>query len=307
MKVSIVVLVYNHGQFLEECLNSIFSQKIDVEFEVLIGEDASTDNSRIICQEFKNVYPNRVKLFQRKKNIGMLNNFYDLIERSSGEYTAFLEGDDFWSDKQKLNFQIKALDKNQDCTIAYHNVKMFFSEGLIGKDKLYVKSNQPLKVDVNDVIKKEVFMHTSSLMIRSVDIKNTPSSFLSYPMGDIPLTIFALRNMSKAVYINRVMSNYRKNIGGITFKFNKNRIDIVYKCILMYRDLNGLFKYKFNKSFIRAELKKHVELTSIHLKNRNFNEAIVSQKVCFQYIISSNLKLFAKIIFNSIKIKLKIS
>ena len=75
MKVSIVVLVYNHGQFLEECLNSIFSQKIDVEFEVLIGEDASTDNSRIICQEFKNVYPNRVKLFQRKKNIGMLNNF----------------------------------------------------------------------------------------------------------------------------------------------------------------------------------------------------------------------------------------
>jgi len=302
MKLSILVLVYNHGEFLDECLESVFSQNCTFDFEVLVGEDCSTDNSLEICKKFQKKYPNQFKLFQREENVGMLNNFYNLIDSATGEYIAFLEGDDYWTDTRKLKLQAEALDSNLDCSITYHNVNMFFGEGLDGSERLYVKRNQPLKVGVKEVIENEVFMHTSSLMIRTKSIISTPSSFFTYSMGDIPITIFALRDGSQALYIDKIMSSYRKNLGGITFKFNKKRIKTVLNYILMYRDLNELLDYKYNSSFMHAEQKKFIEVTSLHIKNKNYEVANIYQKVCNKYLQIFKIKLLVKTILNQTRI-----
>tara|TARA_Y100001954_G_scaffold24333_1_gene22180 strand:- start:19003 stop:19935 length:933 start_codon:yes stop_codon:yes gene_type:complete len=302
MKLTVLILVYNHGEFLDKCLKSVFFQKCSFDFEVLVGEDCSTDNSLEICKKFEEKYPRQFKLFRRRKNIGMLKNFYDLIENATGEYTVFLEGDDFWTNINKLEWQVKALESNLDCNICYHNVKMFFEKGLVGNEKLYVKKKQPLKVGVETVIESEVFMHTSSLMIRTEMIKNSPPSFLDYSMADIPITIFALRDGSFAFYLDEVMSCYRKNIGGITFKLNKERIKTVKNYILMYRDLNELLGFRYNKNFMYAELKKFLELTSLYIKNENYTMALVYHRICNKYLLVSDLKLLLKRIFNKLKI-----
>lgn len=302
MKLTVLILVYNHGEFLDECLNSVFFQNCSFDFEVLVGEDCSTDNSLEICKKYQEKYPRQFKLYHRRKNIGMLKNFYDLIENATGEYTVFLEGDDFWTNTNKLELQAKALDSNLDCSLSYHNVKMFFDKGLVGNEKLYVKKNQPLKVGIETVIESEVFMHTSSLMIRTEMIKNSPPSFLDYSMGDIPITIFALREGSFALYLDKVMSCYRKNIGGITFKLNEERINTVVNYILMYRELNELLGFRYNKSFMYAELKKIIELTSLYIKDKNYVKALIYQRICNKYVLVSDLKLFLKKTINNTKI-----
>ena len=98
------------------------------------------------------------------------------------------------------------------------------------------------------------------------------------------------------------MSCYRKNIGGITFKLNEERINTVVNYILMYRDLNELLGFSYNKNFMYSELKKFIELTSLYIKDENYVKALAYQRICNKYMLVSDLKLFFKIIINKAKI-----
>lgn len=293
IKLSVVILVYNHSLYLDECLTSVVNQNIKHNIEILIGEDCSDDNSLEICKRYASEFPN-IELVERPVNIGMLPNFYDLLQRAKGEYIAFLEGDDFWMDNNKLSKQIEVLEKNRDCSICYHNVNMFFEDGLKGKGKLYVKKGHKLKSNISDVIRKEVFMHTSSLVIRASEIQEIPEQFYYYSMGDIPVTIWAMRNDMKAIYIDSVMSSYRKNIGGITFVNNQKRIETLNNYIRMYSELDILTNYFYSKQFNHAKFKKIVELIGLKIKCRNFNEVVPFVQEAFKNITFIELKLILK-------------
>jgi len=110
-------------------------------------------------------------------------------------------------------------------------------------------------------------------------------------MGNITITIFVLKNSAKALYITEVMSYCRKNRDGITFKLNEKRINTVLSYILMYRDLNELLDFKFNKIFMLPDLKIYIELTLLYIKNKNYDKAILHQRSCNKYVLGSNLKL----------------
>lgn len=114
IKVSIIVATYNHEKYIAKALESIVSQKADFEFEAIVGDDASKDNTAQIITDLANKYPEIIKPVLRKKNLGPFKNFYDLCMRAKGEYIAFLEGDDFWIDDDKLKKQINFLDSNKD-------------------------------------------------------------------------------------------------------------------------------------------------------------------------------------------------
>lgn len=126
---SVAFITYNHEPYIRQALDSVFMQKTDFEFEVVIGEDCSTDNTRKILDEYKQRYPDRIRLLYRDKNLGRptLNVFQTSME-CRGKYIAYLEGDDYWTDENKLAKQVAFLEENPDYSACTHTCM------LVGKD-----------------------------------------------------------------------------------------------------------------------------------------------------------------------------
>ena len=110
--VSVIVPVYNHEKYIMQAIESILEQKTSFRYEILIGNDASTDNTRKIINDYKKQYPNVIQSFNYKKNIGATKNGYVLLKHAKGEYLAFCDGDDYWTDEHRLQRDIEFLQMN---------------------------------------------------------------------------------------------------------------------------------------------------------------------------------------------------
>lgn len=136
---SIVMTVYNHAEYIEKAIQSILEQKITYSYEVLIGEDCSTDNTREILKKIEITLPPNFHIYYRESNMGMgpNGNAYDLYQRAIGKYVIALEGDDFWINPQKLQRQISYLENNNDYIAVAHNTLVVDDKGTRRTDYVY--------------------------------------------------------------------------------------------------------------------------------------------------------------------------
>lgn len=125
--VSVCMSTYNHEEFIVQALQSVLDQKCNLVFEVILSNDASTDGTNKVIEEFIKHHPagSKVKYFNQKVNLGMNNNLIFTLEQAKGKYIALLEGDDYWTDMNKLQIQFDFMEDNQDytiCTAAYESI-----------------------------------------------------------------------------------------------------------------------------------------------------------------------------------------
>lgn len=141
--VSVCVQTYQHAIYIRECLDGILMQETDFPFEILLGEDASTDGTRAICIEYAEKYPDKIRLFlhHRENNIsingsptGRFNFVYNLLS-SKGQYIALCEGDDFWTDPKKLKKQYGAILKDKNISLVSCKVDHIENKNIIGNGK----------------------------------------------------------------------------------------------------------------------------------------------------------------------------
>ncbi len=118
-KLSIVVSVYNHEGYIEECLRGIAMQEVDFDYEVYVGEDCSPDGTRDVLRRLEPELPDSFHILYREKNMGAVANGADLYDHCRGTYLASLEGDDYWTDPHKLQKQVDFLDANPDYVAVY--------------------------------------------------------------------------------------------------------------------------------------------------------------------------------------------
>lgn len=133
MMVSVVVATYNHEKYIRKAIESILAQEVDFNYEVLIGEDCSTDNTRTILKQMQPSLPPNFKIYYRKENMGQRgeNNFKDLYSKANGKYIIVLEGDDFWIYKYKLQKQVDFLEKHPQYIAVAHNTKVVDDSGVV--------------------------------------------------------------------------------------------------------------------------------------------------------------------------------
>jgi glycosyltransferase involved in cell wall biosynthesis len=112
--VSICLITYNHANFIRKAIEGIFEQETSFEWELIIADDFSTDGTREILEEYKQKYPERIKLILQMQNVGPAKNWLDLIRTPVGKYIAYFEGDDYWKDSQKIQKQVFFLEQNAD-------------------------------------------------------------------------------------------------------------------------------------------------------------------------------------------------
>lgn len=114
LPLSVVIVSYNQEKYIAKAIDSVLMQQTDFPFEILIGDDCSTDGSGAIIQRYADLYPDKIKFIKRSSNVGATYNAYDLNTRCAGDYIAYLEGDDYWIDPLKLQKQKDFLDKHKE-------------------------------------------------------------------------------------------------------------------------------------------------------------------------------------------------
>jgi glycosyltransferase involved in cell wall biosynthesis len=174
MKLSIVIPVFCLEKFVVDCVDSVLRQQTNFEFEVLVRDDASTDNTAEILLAYKRSLPEalskRLKLFIAKENKGLVGNLKELFTHCTGEYIAYLDGDDF-ALPEKLQVLVDYLDANPSCALAYHEAEVFDSEsgailGNYSRD-FYNAAYIPQKADISHLVKYGTFLQASAVMYRN--------------------------------------------------------------------------------------------------------------------------------------------
>lgn len=151
--VSVHMITYNHAPYIAQAIEGVLMQKTNFPFELVIGEDCSTDRTREIVLQYAQKYPKIIRVITSPNNVGMKKNSYRTIQACSGKYIAFCEGDDFWKNTEKLQMQVDLMDIRPECGLVFSDCDWIFTEtnGII---KNYQKKNceqiniQPNIVDI---------------------------------------------------------------------------------------------------------------------------------------------------------------
>ncbi|MDM0763063.1 glycosyltransferase [Clostridium perfringens] len=262
--VSINCITYNHEKFIEQTLKSFLNQKTNFKFEILIHDDASTDNTQNIIKKYSEKYPNIIKPILQKENqyskgtkrIGYLFN----TKRANGKYIAFCEGDDYWNDDLKLQKQVDIMENNKDISMCFHSaIIKDESNGSEREEKAYNKS---CFSNIRDIILNGGgFCPTASLMYRNDLLEDFPEFYLNAHVGDYPLQMI-LASLGKVYYINEPMCVYRTKVKGSwsSRAFSKDNIfEKIIKNnkndIKLLNNFNEFTNKKFN-DFINEKIKR---------------------------------------------------
>lgn len=201
-KVSICIMSYNHGQYINDCLASVIGQQVDANLEILVGDDCSTDQTRQIISEYAERYPGLVFPVFHDKNIGASNNYQHLISKATGDYIAHLDGDDYWL-PGKLAAQVRFLEVNTNCTAAYTNAFCIRDDGTPAG---VFNNAQPARFDISALLRRGNFINHSSGLYRSTlkyELLGMQAPFLDYRI------LLRLARHGDVGYLNQALTAYR--------------------------------------------------------------------------------------------------
>lgn len=301
IKVSIYCLCYNHVQYLAQTIESIVTQKTNFHFELVIHDDASTDGSNQIILNYQKKYPNIIKPIIQKENQcskGINISKEILFPLFKGKYVAICEGDDYWTNENKLQRQFDFLEAHPDYSACVHNTRIL----LDGKDiNLNVNSIQyDTTLDIYKMIKTGANQYqTSSVMYRKeLMVKENRPHFVEMinGVGDYPLSVY-LAISGKVYYFKDIMSTYRmstKDSWTATVKNNKSKFLVVKEqAIEMLKEANAYSKYKYDNEFKRAILWQKYEAA---LLNSNSKYPLMNYfKVIQNESVKTKVKIFLQL------------
>ncbi|QNP21733.1 glycosyltransferase [Providencia rettgeri] len=270
--ISCVCIVFNHELYIEDTIDSILAQKSEHKFEVIIHDDCSTDSTKSILLEYKNRFPNIIKLILQEEN--QHSKGYQIMPFISpfveGEFVAVCEGDDYWIRDDKIKKQFDLLNNNK-VNICFSSCKSISPDNF-EKIISYHGDNELLFSTEQVVEGGGAFMPTASLMLRSDIIKKLPEWFYHVPVGDYFIQIIA-SIPNGALYLPEVTCVYRTNAVGSWSSYRKNLTsdEINTEAILYESSLSRLKEYGISKEVINNVIaKQYLTLTKLAIKNGFF-------------------------------------
>lgn len=217
MKLSVGILTYNQVQYIRQCLDAVLMQDVAFDYEIVVGDDASTDGTQEILREYATRYPDKFVLLFGEKNEGISKNYQKVLSASKGKYIALCEGDDYWTDSCKLQVQVDFLESHPDYGFVGTYNTVLFPNGII-KDDPYDYFPEPqregeweLYGDVFDYAKCGPVTRTVSVCFR----KSLIEPYIQYVgMGNDMVLQTILAKHSLFAKHSSVMCVYRQ--GGVS-------------------------------------------------------------------------------------------
>lgn len=276
--VSINCLTYNQENIISDAIESFLAQKLNFNYEILIGDDCSIDNTSKVVEDYIKKYPGRIKLISSDRNVGYIKNSRRLHENSKGKYIAICDGDDFWIDPLKLQKQVDYMEKHPNCTMCFHAAKIVNYERKLLGTSVRPSKNSKSFTSGDLAIGGGGFFPTSSLLYPKKIMDNPPSWYFDSSVGDYPLALI-LSHHGYAYYIDEFMSVYRTGvIGSWTSELlsgeniTKNKIDNNKGDIEILENFNNYSDLVHMKDVDRAILIRKLYLSIYQREKEVFRE-----------------------------------
>lgn len=322
--VSIRCITYNHGKFIRRALDSFLMQKVNFKYEIIIHDDASTDDTADIIREYESRYPEIIKAVYQKenqysqgKNISI---FFENLMR--GKYVAYCEGDDYWTCAEKLQLQVDYLEEHPECSFTFHNADIVnvdeeFQCVFLPEDMLYshVWQNNDMVLEPYQIIELG-FIPTASIVARTELVKKRVPFCKNQVCGDLPLRLF-LAMHGNAYYINKTMSAYRTgNVNSVSGQAHLSKERVLKTVEGHIKILNGFNEYSNFKwsqhieyDIARRKLRYCINYMDDHLLEAKELRKLIRSELKTKYRIRYFLKKICgeknyallKIIYNKIK------
>lgn len=220
-KVSVLIITYNHEKYITQAVESALQQEVSFPYEIVIGEDVSTDRTREIVLALQKKHPDRIRVMlrdaatserDRARGFGGKTNFVQGLQDCRGEYVALLDGDDYWTDPHKLQKMLDFLESHPECSVAFHDAMMFY-EGSEASRRFYPPDLKEI-ASLEDMLTTNGFPIPCTAMFRAKFLGKFPDCFDTVLNGDWMLFVL-LAEHGNLGYINEVMAAYRVHEGGI--------------------------------------------------------------------------------------------
>jgi glycosyltransferase involved in cell wall biosynthesis len=215
--VSICCITFNQKQFIFQALDGFVMQRTNFKFEIVIGDDCSTDGTLEVVKFFKESYPSIVTVIANEKNKGCYYNLMNTLKACNGKYIALCEGDDYWTDEHKLQKQVDFLEQHPEYIICCHYTRVIDA---FGKTLHVHPKPVPREYTYLDLlVGKQEETKTATVVYRNIPQVN---QFFQKPWyfnvfaADKLLKLFATYTTGLKIYVMpEVMSCYRNHVGGI--------------------------------------------------------------------------------------------
>lgn len=287
--VSVCCSTYNHEKYIADAIEGIIMQKTNFKFEILLHDDASTDKTADIIKHYEQKYPKVIKpiyqtVNQYSKGVKISPTFN--YPRAKGKYIALCEGDDYWTDPQKLQIQFDCLESNPDIVCCYHNAYVFDDNGIITDSKL--PFGQQKSHTSFEMMSGTSFILTLTAFFRFIDVlKDYPSEAKHVTNGDVFL-FSILGQYGSGMYLPIIKpAAYRVHEGGIwSMKTEREKkamqLNTWYWLSEYYKRLgkHPTVEQKYNSLSINLYISK-LDKTQL---------MVILAKMCVPYRIGKNIK-----------------
>ncbi|OGW37730.1 MAG: hypothetical protein A2Y97_13440 [Nitrospirae bacterium RBG_13_39_12] len=216
--VSVKMITYNHAPYIARAIEGVLQQKTNFPFELIIGEDCSTDGTREIVFGYQEKYPDIIRVVTSDKNVGMKKNGYRTVKACRGKYVAFCEGDDFWHHPLKVQKQADYMESHPECGMVHSDYDVHHvASGRVIKN--YMKDRKfevPIRPNICDIVEScrvSFRIQTCTVMVRRAlseqIIESDPYLYLAghFLMGDTQLWA-ELSLFAEIAYIPESLATY---------------------------------------------------------------------------------------------------
>ena len=231
--VSVLLITYNQQDFIAQAIESVLMQKVNFPYEIIIGEDLGPDNTRTICNYYADRLENgdlklknvSIRVLPREENLGVAGNWCDCAQHARGKYMMMLDGDDYWTDPNKMQTQVDFMEAHPECVICHTNTDILYMN--TGSIKPCNKHNVPEGMILHDVMGGREQMTSSTMCLRAEAVKKQ-IPFEMYVKEDFPCedwpTIAILSAYGEIRYLPQTTTVYRVGQASVTNEENYDKI-----------------------------------------------------------------------------------
>ena len=205
--VSVFIITYNHATYIAQAIERAIKQETNFPFEIVVGEDCSTDGTHEIVLDYEKKCPNIIRVITSDNNVGGRENAFRTLKACRGKYIAICEGDDYWTDPQKLQKQVSFMIKHPNLSMSFHATNIEYVTPN-KRSKIHRHKGRRF-VNAKDVILGGgCFYMTCSSMFRRDVIEELLKCHITFPVGDAFVSLIAV-SKGDVGYIDEIMATYR--------------------------------------------------------------------------------------------------
>lgn len=282
MLLSVVMITYGQEKYISKAINSVLDQKCKFDYELIISNDCSPDDTEKIIFEIVKNHPrgNLIKYLKPKKNLGMVHNFLFALNEAKSKYVALCEGDDYWTHELKLQKQVDFMELNLNYSMICHNAEIIYED----KNRLsreFIKKRMSYDIEIEDIVNKWI-IPTASVLFRREFAINLPSWYSEIYSGDFSFSLI-LRHHGRIKFLNEKMSVYRVCYSGSSASsiYRKSSTFILEQHLKLLKQFNSYSNYVYTRIINKRVKEIEKEIDFYQQKEIGLLTAIIKHPLLF--------------------------